>query len=60
METERRVLAPLGVELRSRQCKSEEKIIDLVQGAALDMLSVEPPPLSYLRVVMKEDRMAKD
>ena len=33
LEPEQRVLAPLGVELRPRQCKSEEEIIALTQGA---------------------------
>jgi len=33
LELEQRVLAPLGVELRPRQCKSEEEIIELTQGA---------------------------
>src|SRR5574341_2079635 len=33
LEPEQRVLAPLGVELRPRQCKSEEEIIELAQGA---------------------------
>jgi len=33
LEPEQRVLAPLGVELRPRQCKSEEEIIELTQGA---------------------------
>jgi D-3-phosphoglycerate dehydrogenase len=33
LEPEQRVLAPLGVELRPAQCKSEEEIIELTQGA---------------------------
>src|SRR6266702_4814265 len=33
LEPERRVLAPLGVELRPAQCKSEEEIIALTQEA---------------------------
>ena len=33
LEPEQRVLAPLGVELRPAQCKSEEEIIDLAQEA---------------------------
>jgi D-3-phosphoglycerate dehydrogenase / 2-oxoglutarate reductase len=33
LEPEQRVLAPLDVELRPAQCKSEEKIIALTQGA---------------------------
>ena len=33
LEPEQRVLGPLGVELRPRQCKSEEEIIELTQGA---------------------------
>ena len=33
LEPEQRVLAPLGVELRPAQCKSEEEIIELAQGA---------------------------
>ncbi len=33
LEPEQRVLAPLGVELRPGQCKSEEEIIELTQGA---------------------------
>lgn len=33
LEPEQRVLAPLGIELRSGQCKSEEEIIELAQGA---------------------------
>ena len=33
LEPEQRVLAPLGVELRSAQCKSEEEIIELTRGA---------------------------
>ena len=33
LEPEQRVLAPLGVELRLAQCKSEEEIIDLAQEA---------------------------
>src|SRR5919197_3877239 len=33
LEPERRVLAPLGVELRPAQCKSEEEIITLAQHA---------------------------
>src|SRR5947199_9425245 len=33
LEPEQRVLAPLGVELRPAQCKSEEEIIDLAQDA---------------------------
>ena len=32
LEPEQRVLAPLGVELRAGQCKSEEEIIALAQG----------------------------
>jgi D-3-phosphoglycerate dehydrogenase / 2-oxoglutarate reductase len=33
LEPEQRVLAPLGVEFRPAQCKSEEEIIDLAQEA---------------------------
>ena len=33
LEPEQRVLGPLGVELRPRQCKSEEEIIELTRGA---------------------------
>ena len=33
LEPEQRVLAPLGVELRPAQCKSEEEIIALTRGA---------------------------
>ena len=33
LEPEQRVLAPLGVGLRPAQCKSEEEIIELTQGA---------------------------
>ena len=33
LEPEQRVLAPLGVELRPRQCQSEEEIIELTEGA---------------------------
>ena len=33
LEPEQRVLAPLGVELRPQQCKSEEEIIEFTQGA---------------------------
>lgn len=33
LEPEQRVLAPLGVELRPGQCRSEEEIIELTQGA---------------------------
>jgi D-3-phosphoglycerate dehydrogenase len=33
LEPEQRVLAPLGVELRPRQCKSEDEIIELTEGA---------------------------
>jgi D-3-phosphoglycerate dehydrogenase len=33
LEPEQGVLAPLGVDLRSAQCKSEEEIIELTQGA---------------------------
>ena len=33
LEPEQRVLAPLGVELRPAQCKSEEEIIELTRGA---------------------------
>jgi D-3-phosphoglycerate dehydrogenase len=33
LEPEQRVLAPLGVQLRPAQCKSEEEIIDLAQEA---------------------------
>ena len=33
LEPEQRVLAPLGVELRPRQCKSEEEIIELTHDA---------------------------
>jgi D-3-phosphoglycerate dehydrogenase len=33
LEPEQRVLAPLGVELRPQQCKSEEEIIELTRGA---------------------------
>ena len=33
LEPERRVLAPLGVELRPQQCRSEEEIIELAQKA---------------------------
>src|SRR5215471_20799189 len=32
LEPEQRVLAPLGVELRPAQCKSEEEIIELTRG----------------------------
>jgi len=33
LEPEQRVLAPLGVELRPGQCRSEEEIIELTKGA---------------------------
>ena len=33
LQPEQRVLTPLGVELRPAQCKSEEEIIELTQGA---------------------------
>jgi D-3-phosphoglycerate dehydrogenase / 2-oxoglutarate reductase len=33
LEPEHRVLAPLGVELRPAQCKSEDEIIELTRGA---------------------------
>lgn len=33
LQPEQRVLAPLGVDLRSGQCRSEEEIIELTQGA---------------------------
>jgi D-3-phosphoglycerate dehydrogenase len=33
LEPEQRVLAPLGVELRPGQCRSEEEIIELARGA---------------------------
>jgi len=33
LEPERRVLAPLGVELRPGQCRSEEELIELTRGA---------------------------